>query len=279
VPMRSGASFTLDVDLWAARRTSLPHLVAACEVGEPGISALGSRAVISGRCGECLSWAESAPRGVASGRTGVRAIADIQLRARSTLHRPERKFPTGSVPNFAIGNHEGSASANFICLLVATPPASREQMSALCALPAGRRFCFARRRAGGVRCVQVRRAVTVLPEEGAPYPPSASSTQSSNGRSLPRTASSPSLRRVSLNLLFQGAAAKVGRADNATRPRMRCVLRKPVIFFENLDTSLGSREGAKSSRRLGWCGIQDLRRGTGRQRFLTTRRATARLDV
>src|SRR5271154_7153626 len=33
--------------------------------------------------------ADSARTGVASGRTGVRAIADIQLRARRTLHRPK----------------------------------------------------------------------------------------------------------------------------------------------------------------------------------------------
>ena len=37
-----------------------------------------------------LRRAGSAPTGVASGRTGVRAIADIQLRARSTLHDLER---------------------------------------------------------------------------------------------------------------------------------------------------------------------------------------------
>jgi hypothetical protein len=36
-----------------------------------------------------LNWAGSAPTGVSSGRTGIRAIADIQLRARSTLHRPK----------------------------------------------------------------------------------------------------------------------------------------------------------------------------------------------
>jgi hypothetical protein len=36
-----------------------------------------------------LNWADSALAGVASGMTGVRAIADIQLRARSTLHRPK----------------------------------------------------------------------------------------------------------------------------------------------------------------------------------------------
>ena len=38
-------------------------------------------------------WAESAPTGVASGRTGVRAIAAIPYRARNRLHRPLRTFP------------------------------------------------------------------------------------------------------------------------------------------------------------------------------------------
>jgi ethanolamine ammonia-lyase small subunit len=37
-----------------------------------------------------LSWAGSAPTRVASGRTGVRAKAATPLRARNSLHRPER---------------------------------------------------------------------------------------------------------------------------------------------------------------------------------------------
>ena len=36
-----------------------------------------------------LNWAESAPTSVASGKTGVRAMAAIPLRAWSMLHRPE----------------------------------------------------------------------------------------------------------------------------------------------------------------------------------------------
>jgi hypothetical protein len=39
-----------------------------------------------------LNWAESPPIEVASGKTGVRAIAVIPLRARNSLHRPEQKF-------------------------------------------------------------------------------------------------------------------------------------------------------------------------------------------
>jgi hypothetical protein len=39
-----------------------------------------------------LSWAESRPRRVASGRTGVSAKAAIPLRARNTLHRPKHVF-------------------------------------------------------------------------------------------------------------------------------------------------------------------------------------------
>jgi hypothetical protein len=47
---------------------------------------------------ERRGWAESRPIGVASGGTRVRAIADIQLRARSTLHRPSRTFVIGFSP-------------------------------------------------------------------------------------------------------------------------------------------------------------------------------------
>jgi len=38
------------------------------------------------------SWADSAPTGVASGRTGVRAKVVIAWRARNRPHRPERDF-------------------------------------------------------------------------------------------------------------------------------------------------------------------------------------------
>ena len=37
-------------------------------------------------------WADSVLTGAASGKTGVRAIADIPSRARSTLHRPIETF-------------------------------------------------------------------------------------------------------------------------------------------------------------------------------------------
>src|SRR5208283_6065059 len=50
----------------------------------------GSRAVIGGRREECLRRADSAPPGVASGRTGVHAIAVIRFRARNRLYRPFR---------------------------------------------------------------------------------------------------------------------------------------------------------------------------------------------
>ena len=43
------------------------------------------------RCDEPLR-AESGPTGVASGSTGVRAIAVVSLRARKWLHRPKRKL-------------------------------------------------------------------------------------------------------------------------------------------------------------------------------------------
>ena len=39
-----------------------------------------------------LSWADSAPTRVASGRTGVRAIPVIPYRARNTGHRPKHLF-------------------------------------------------------------------------------------------------------------------------------------------------------------------------------------------
>ena len=39
-----------------------------------------------------LSWADSGHRRIPSGRTGVRAIAVVPLRARNSLHRPKRKF-------------------------------------------------------------------------------------------------------------------------------------------------------------------------------------------
>ena len=39
-----------------------------------------------------LNWAESAPTKVASGRTGIRAIAVVPLHARSRLHRPKHAF-------------------------------------------------------------------------------------------------------------------------------------------------------------------------------------------
>jgi hypothetical protein len=38
----------------------------------------------------CRNWADCGPTTVASARTGVRAIADVLLRARSALHRPTR---------------------------------------------------------------------------------------------------------------------------------------------------------------------------------------------
>ena len=38
---------------------------------------------------ERLKWADSGPSGTAWRRTGVRAIADVQLRARRRLHRDD----------------------------------------------------------------------------------------------------------------------------------------------------------------------------------------------
>jgi hypothetical protein len=49
----------------------------------------GSRAVVGGRCDECLRRVENAPTVVASGRTGVRAEVVIPRRARNGLHRPK----------------------------------------------------------------------------------------------------------------------------------------------------------------------------------------------
>ena len=47
-----------------------------------------SRAVIGGRCEECLRRADSAPTRAPSGTTGVRAKPVIPLRARNRLHPP-----------------------------------------------------------------------------------------------------------------------------------------------------------------------------------------------
>jgi hypothetical protein len=53
--------------------------------------AKGSTAVRRDRNGKRLRRAGTARAGIASRRTGVHAIGDIQLQERSTLHRPERK--------------------------------------------------------------------------------------------------------------------------------------------------------------------------------------------
>src|ERR1700677_1387205 len=48
------------------------------------------RAVVAECRRECRRWADTGRTWIALGRTGARAIADIQLRARSTLHRPKQ---------------------------------------------------------------------------------------------------------------------------------------------------------------------------------------------
>jgi hypothetical protein len=53
--------------------------------------AAGARWRFIGSMGTFL-WAATVPIGVASGRTGVRVIAVVQLRARNSLHRPKRAF-------------------------------------------------------------------------------------------------------------------------------------------------------------------------------------------
>jgi hypothetical protein len=72
-----------------------PHFrcVVVRDVGEPGISALPRIAAGPQTRRNFRFWADSAPRPVAPGRTGVRAIAAIPLRARSTLHHPGRTRP------------------------------------------------------------------------------------------------------------------------------------------------------------------------------------------
>ena len=47
--------------------------------------------------GKCRKRAESGPTGVASRRTGVRALAAIRLRVQGTLHRPERPYAKRSI--------------------------------------------------------------------------------------------------------------------------------------------------------------------------------------
>src|SRR5271166_1530308 len=55
-----------------------------------------------------LNWAESAPTEVASGRTGVRGIAVIRLRARNRLHRP--KQASKRQLNIAVANRRDCAT-------------------------------------------------------------------------------------------------------------------------------------------------------------------------
>jgi hypothetical protein len=48
------------------------------------------QADIADRDSGCRNWADNAPTAAASGTTAVRTIAVIELRARNSLHRPER---------------------------------------------------------------------------------------------------------------------------------------------------------------------------------------------
>ena len=79
--------------------TRSPHrlaMTAICALRPSPVAASDHRnppfAMFRGRLDQCPLRAVSAPRRIASGRTGVRAKAAIPLRARKSLHHPKRVF-------------------------------------------------------------------------------------------------------------------------------------------------------------------------------------------
>jgi hypothetical protein len=79
-----------------------PEFKAMVKAGKPAKVAIVAimRKLVTGENGPSLPLTSTDTTGVASGRTGVRAKADIPLRALNNLHRPLATSPFGVTVGF-----------------------------------------------------------------------------------------------------------------------------------------------------------------------------------